>query len=152
MVEKKDKTERIHEIIEMAEKEGGKYNSKKLGYKTSSVITYIEEMSINVLHKSREERGKVIRKFLSKHPGIKEIIIQAHPYTYPYRPFNLANILSIDTFIKYFPDNKGFDHYEVTVRVSVKSFRVTLYERYDKSYYLRDGGLDKLIRFLEKNL
>jgi len=149
MVGKKNKKDRIQELIKMAEKEGGKYDIKKLGYK-------IEELSIDMSHKNRKERGKIIRKFLSKHPDMKELIIQAHLETYPYRPHDLEDILLIDTFIKYITSNEGFDHYEVTVRVKVrteeKSSRATFYEMYGKSYYLRYGEVDKLIKFLEKNL
>ena len=139
MVGKKDKTERAIELVELAKSKKKKPDNKQLGYR-------IREMSIDVRKiRDKEKRAKLIHNFLSKRPGIKELVFLAQDFAFPQGEHTFDDIVLIETFIKY-------EYYGVWyVKSRVKWSGVHYFESYVDGFD-DPKGRDKLIKFLKENL
>jgi hypothetical protein len=141
MVVKKDKTERAIELVELAETKRKKPDHRQWGYK-------IREMSIDVRKiRDKEKRARLIRNFLSKRPGIKELVFLAQDFAFPQGEHGFDDIVLIETFINY-----QYHAWEVLSRV--KWSGVHYFELYSTDFYSKDHNeaRNKAIKFLKENL
>jgi len=139
MVGKKDKTERAIELIDLAKTKRKKPDLKQWGYK-------IRELSIDVRKiKDKEKRAKLIRNFLSKHPGIKESVYRTQNWEFSKGEHTFDDIVLIETFISYEYWHEWF------VETRVKWTGVRYFRRYSKGFYDPDER-NELMKFLKEIL